>query len=121
MSEEGQTEHVVITIHGIRTYGRWQERFQRILEGDTRWQHHRDNKEVLHYRYGFFTLFSFLIPFLRNLAVSQFREYLESVFEGRCCKPVDIVAHSFGTYLAIEALASRKLAASVPIHTAIFC
>jgi hypothetical protein len=111
----------VITVHGIRTYGRWQERLQKILARDKRWQYEKEKKEVLIYRYGVFTLFSFVIPFLRNLAVKQFRDYLESIFEGRRPDRVDIVAHSFGTYLAIEALASPKLASSVKIHTAMLC
>ena len=121
MPDEEQSRHVVITLHGIRTYGRWQERLQRILAGDKRWKHEQEKKEVLIYRYGVFTLFSFIIPFLRNLAVKQFRDCLESIFEQRNPDRVDIVAHSFGTYLAIEALANPKLAGSVKIHTAILC
>ncbi len=114
------TGRVVITLHGIRTYGRWQERLRNILEKDQRWQH-EERREVLVYKYGFFTLFSFLIPFLRNLAVKRFREYLESIFETEPPRRVDIIAHSFGTYLAIEALASPKLPIGVRIHTAILC
>jgi len=119
MPDERQSRHIVISVHGIRTYGRWQERLQRLLDNDKRWQ--QEKEDVLVYRYGFFTLFSFLIPFARNLAVKQFRDYLESVFEGRLSDRVDIVAHSFGCYLAIEALASPKLASGVQIHTAILC
>jgi hypothetical protein len=121
MSNETESLHIVVTIHGIRSYGRWQERLTTLLEGDKGWRRDEDKKEVLIYRYGVFTLFSFLIPFLRHLAVNQFRQYLESVFEGRTCRRVDIVAHSFGSYLAIEALASPKLSSHVQIHTAILC
>jgi WD40 repeat protein len=119
MPDEQQNRRVIVTLHGIRTYGRWQERLRRILSRDPRWQ--QENAEVLVYRYGFFTLFSFLIPFLRNLAVKQFRDYLESLFGEQRPDRVDIVAHSFGSYLAIEALASPKLAGGVHIHTAILC
>jgi WD40 repeat protein len=121
MSNGIENIHTVIAIHGIRSYGRWQERLETTLERDERWRKDQGRKEVLIYKYGVFTLLSFLIPFLRTFAVNQFRSYLESVFEGRCCQRVDIVAHSFGAYLAIEALASPDLSGHVQIHTAILC
>jgi hypothetical protein len=81
----------------------------------------KKEREVMHYRYGVFTLLSFLIPFLRTTAVNQFREYLESQFERRHWHKVDIIACSFGTYIAIEALASPQLSEKVRVHTAILC
>jgi WD40 repeat protein/pimeloyl-ACP methyl ester carboxylesterase len=120
-SLKNERRRIVITIHGIRTYGHWQKRLRRILESDERWHKGPEQNEVLNYKYGLFDLLSFMIPFVRNLAVKRFRNYLETVFEDQDCSRVDIVAHSFGTYVAMEALATPDLPNSVRIDTAIFC
>lgn len=119
MTEMQEPIHIIITIHGIRTYGRWQSRLRDIVYDRA----HSNGKliEVLSYRYGVFTLLSFLVPYLRSLAVKQFKNYLESLFDEKSLGRVDIVAHSFGTYLALEALANTSLADNVRINTCIFC
>jgi hypothetical protein len=52
MSEDSEYLHIILTVHGIRTYGRWQERLQKLLANDRRWQNDQEKKEVLNYRYG---------------------------------------------------------------------
>jgi WD40 repeat protein len=121
MVDDREALHLVITVHGIRTYGRWQSRLQKILYAQPKWQHDQENKEIFHYRYGVLTLLSFVVPFLRNLAVKQFREYIQDIFKEQRWERVDIVAHSFGTYLVFEALADPRLAEDVKVHTVIFC
>jgi hypothetical protein len=63
-----KTKHVVVTVHGIRTFGQWQERLEELLHIDT------DDIKVLHYKFGRFSVIAFLIPFLRWLATRQFRK-----------------------------------------------
>jgi hypothetical protein len=90
---------LLITLHGIRTFGQWQERLgehvAKLLP----------TAKILHYHYGYFSTFSFLVPFLRWLAVRRFRHELLSVVREHPGAEVSIVAHSFGTHLAVHALA----------------
>ncbi|UFW69196.1 hypothetical protein [Bradyrhizobium sp. WU425] len=121
MSNEGSSGHLVITVHGIRTYGRWQKRLGDALGQDSRWNVIGGEDELMHYRYGIFTLFSFLVPFVRNLAVRQFRAYLEAAAGSRNWSRVDIVAHSFGAYLVVETLRYADLSPQVRVNTVILC
>ncbi|MGH7154418.1 MAG: hypothetical protein ACREF3_10880, partial [Acetobacteraceae bacterium] len=121
MADINGVRHLVITIHGIQTYGRWQERLKALLNVDGRWRSGQSENQVVSYKFGVFTIASFCIAWFRHRAADQFRLYLDSLFETGGNQRVDIIAHSFGTYLALEALASRKLSREVRIHTAIFC
>ena len=113
--------HLILTVHGIRTYGRWQERLEGLLKTEIAQSGHDIEIDGRHYRYGFFTLFSFLIPFLRNLAVRRFKMHLEAVLDEGPFDRINIVAHSFGTYLTINALASLNPVYRTRIDTVILC
>ena len=107
------THHLVITVHGIRTYGDWQDELKKLLEAA------EPGVCVRMYRYGFFSSLAFLIPPLRWLVGRQFRRFFEQEInaapEGA---RIDLVAHSFGTYLAAGSL--RHLPPRKKIHTVIF-
>jgi tetratricopeptide (TPR) repeat protein len=107
------TPHLVITVHGIRTYGNWQDELKKLLEAA------EPGVTVQMYRYGFFSSLAFLIPPFRWVVGQRFRRFFEnevrSAPEGA---RIDLVAHSFGTYLAASAL--RHLPARRKIHTVIF-
>jgi tetratricopeptide (TPR) repeat protein len=107
------TSHLVITVHGIRTNGDWQDELKTLLEAA------EPGVTVRSFRYGFFSSLAFLIPPLRWLMGRQFRSFfvqeVRSVPEGA---RIDLVAHSFGTYLAASAL--KCLPAGKTIHTVIF-
>ncbi len=107
--------HVVILVHGIRTFGEWQERFNRLLKERT------PSIEVVRYRYGFFPVVSFLIPFLRIADIVRFRRYLEHQASAWKDARVDIVAHSFGTYIVAKALKRAAKSLEIRIHTVILC
>src|SRR5262245_35255491 len=93
--------HLVITVHGIRTYGQWQDRLHTMLrEGNPA-------TRVWDYKYGYFSTVAFAIPVLRWLATLRFQRALRRVIESVNPHQVDIVAHSFGTYLV--AFAIRRL------------
>ena len=92
--------HLIITVHGIRTFGQWQERLEALLK---RGAHPGERLEVVHYKYGYFSAFAFLSVALRWVAVRRFRAELLSLTREPCTR-VDIVAHSFGTYLVARAL-----------------
>lgn len=108
--------HVVITVHGIRTFGHWQLRLERLLRA-------RDPEvEVRHLDYGWFSSLAYILPFTRWLAVRRVRRLIAfELSEARGAR-VDIVAHSFGTYLVGKALVSlAKSAAAFRVHTVILC
>lgn len=85
--------HLVITVHGIRTFGQWQARLAKLLrlaESDV---------TVYNYRYGYFSVIAFIIPVLRWLITRRFRHALLEETKATHWDRIDIVAHSFGTHL----------------------
>ena len=64
-----ESKHLVITVHGIRTYGDWQDQLKTVLEAA------EPGVTVRMYRYGFFSSPAFLIPLVRYLAARQFRQF----------------------------------------------
>ena len=94
-----EPRHLVITVHGIRTYGDWQDQLKTLLESA------ESGVTVRMYRYGFYSSFAFLIPPVRWLQARQFRKFFEQeVRSVPADTRIDLVAHSFGTYLAARAL-----------------
>jgi WD40 repeat protein len=53
------------------------------------------------------------------VAVSRFKNHLIALLTDDSYERVDIVAHSFGAYIAIEALAHRELPSTLKLHTVI--
>jgi WD40 repeat protein len=84
-------------VHGIRTFGHWQERFAHFFANDP-------NITVLNYKFGFFSIASFVVPIFRWWVIWCFRRTLERELDRRPWDRVDIVAHSFGTLVAARAL-----------------
>ena len=64
---------LVITVHGIRAFGHWQERLEDLLVKQTT---AGDSPTVLNYKYGYFSVFAFLLPPLRWLVTRRFRHAL---------------------------------------------
>jgi hypothetical protein len=103
--------HVVVTLHGIRTYGSWQKRFEDIVRNAIRDRRGpiEDAPLFVHRHYGFFSLPAFATPLLRWFQARRFRrelEYLVDEFPG--LRRIDVFCHSFGTYIAATAIAGRK-------------
>ncbi|MFC4299853.1 OmpA family protein [Castellaniella hirudinis] len=84
---------VIVTIHGIRTYGQWQHRLATQLKGKS------PAIEIETYGYGYFSVLAFLFPPLRWLATLQFRRELIRILAKYPLAQIDLVAHSFGTHL----------------------
>lgn len=88
--------HLIVTVHGIRTFGRWQERFEALAKTIA------DNAEEVqfsHYKYGYFSMFAFLFPPLRWLVTLRFRKKLLKVAQKGEWDRIDLVGHSFGTHI----------------------
>lgn len=93
----------VITIHGIRTFGLWQSRLQELIE------QHTDGVAFHTYRYGYFSVVGLLVPLIRRLEVRRLGKRLKAL-ELSSADDYYVFCHSFGTYLATEAL--REIPAS---------
>jgi hypothetical protein len=51
------SSHLIITVHGIRTFGQWQERLERLVTEST----NLDDVEFINYKYGYFSVLAFII------------------------------------------------------------
>ena len=106
--------HLVITVHGIRTFGQWQERLERLVRSS-------DSKvKVYNYYYGYFSIIAFLVPVLRWLVTRRFRRALLDETREQRWDRIDVVAHSFGTHLVAWGLYGIPSAKRPKIHTIIF-
>jgi WD40 repeat protein/tetratricopeptide (TPR) repeat protein len=92
--------HLVVTVHGISTFGNWQERFEELLAEDDRGSH----ITVVNYKFGYFSVLAFLIPIFRWVTVRRFRRFLLEIAAPEAWERIDIVAHSFGTHIVAWAL-----------------
>jgi hypothetical protein len=96
--QDGADPDLVVTVHGIRTFGSWQNRLAALL------RQARPDVRISSYGYGYFSAIAFAIPFLRWIEVRRFRSRLLQVFRANPGAQVSIVAHSFGTHLVAWAL-----------------
>jgi hypothetical protein len=63
-------KHGIILVHGIQTFGAWQDRFGALLKK------HKKEVEVHIYKYGYRSVLELLIPFLRLFVIRRFQQYL---------------------------------------------
>ena len=103
----------MITVHGIRTFGNWQERLEKLLKA-------RDPSiQIVNYKYGYFSIFAFIVPFLRWLVTRRFRRDLLAQSQKTEWERIDLVGHSFGTHLIGWGLYGMGLRQRPRIHTII--
>jgi len=107
------SNHLLVTVHGIRTFGAWQERLEHLLKKED------PNVEVAHYKYGYLSAITFAIPVLRRIVIARFRKSLSRMLAQKRWSRVDFVGHSFGTHLIGNALKSLPDNPAPPIHTVI--
>lgn len=93
---------IVVTVHGIRTFGQWQDRLRKLTL--------KANPDILveNYGYGYFSVIAFIIPLFRWLAVRSFRNNLKTLMRAHPGASFSFVAHSFGTHLVAHALRGMK-------------
>jgi tetratricopeptide (TPR) repeat protein len=109
-------KQLVITVHGIRTFGDWQGRLAALLK-----QQAKDREvEVIEYNFGFFSALAFMVPFVRMLIVRRFRKYFVSVATASAWDRIDLVGHSFGTHVIAWALHRINSAKPPQVNTVIF-
>jgi len=106
----------VLSVHGIRTFGQWQARLRRLIEG-------RVEGIAFHtYKFGYFSSLVFIFPFLRKLQVNRLQEKMAPIMNDESLDRIFIFCHSFGTYLVANALKSiLRLKKPRAIITLIMC
>jgi len=108
-------EHLIVTVHGIRTFGQWQERLEKM----TITKVNQENIEFVNYKFGYFSLVAFIIPLFRWLVVRRFRRELLKLCSTRPRLRVDLIGHSFGTHIIAWAVAGLPKESKIFIHTII--
>jgi hypothetical protein len=102
---------LLITIHGIRTYGSWQSVItSKVDDYSNEFNHEQFN-------YGYFDLLSFCIPFLRARKQNEIALKVINSIENSKDVEIDLIAHSFGTLIAKSAMEKYN----GQFRTVIFC
>lgn len=91
---------IVLLLHGIRTDAFWHQEFRDVIDGP----HDEVNIIVESRKYGNMPLLEFLLPILRKRKLRWLRETLEELKARYQGAEINVVAHSFGTYLIAEVL-----------------
>ena len=102
---------ILISVHGIRTTGRWQKDLTEAAQ----------NLGVAYQPldFGYFGAFSLLIPSARRQKVEWFHDECGRIFASKSPnQSVSVAAHSFGTYLVASALSKY---ADLKFDRVIFC
>lgn len=108
-----EDDKFLITIHGIRTHGRWQQDLKSNLD-----KYSRDFTSI-DFKYGFFDLLSFSIPPLRKKNTNIIAKRVAKALEENIDKDIHIVAHSYGTYILSRAI--QLCSEQVKIKSTIMC
>lgn len=93
---------LILTVHGIRTFGQWQARLEQLIRAHL--DESRFDWSFKHKKYQFFSVFKFINPLTRRAEVVRFRDELVSVLKQTPADAIYVVAHSFGTHLAANAI-----------------
>lgn len=109
--EKKSRDIVVYSVHGIQTFGRWQNDFDIILRNAPK----STVIEHIIYKYHHFPLTHFLRSGKRGIEVEKLKGELLNVAnrypESRIC----IVGHSFGTFIIAESLKSLKTRLNIDV------
>lgn len=89
-------KQIVVTLHGIRTDGAWQKAATPHLA--------HEGLIPYHIHFGWFGVVRFLLPWTRNGQIERVRNELRELLVTAGIRRLSVIAHSFGTYIALEAL-----------------
>jgi CheY-like chemotaxis protein len=106
----------IITIHGIRTFGHWQNRLRDLVHL------HLAELPFYGYRYGYMSFLALFSRAAHNKYIDIFRGRLLSIIEANPEATFTCFAHSFGTFLLIETL--KRMAQNnepLPFNTIVLC
>lgn len=87
---------LVVTIHGIKTHGKWQKSITPHLA--------RHGLVPYHIDYGSFSALRFFFGWSRNRKINAVRDELRQLLHHSGARRISVIAHSFGTLIALESL-----------------
>ncbi|NUW74005.1 hypothetical protein HOP38_16050 [Vibrio mediterranei] len=99
-----EKDYAVVTVHGIRTFGSWQE----FLFSEVKKDNNGKDIEHLGFKFVGIDFFTFLFPSLRKKIVSRLESDLVDWLKNNKAKQIIFFSHSFGTYLTVKALENIK-------------
>lgn len=91
-------ELIAVTVHGIRTFGQWQERLKKMVQAEASYIKFQS------YKYGYFSTIFFVFPYFQRREVARLKSSLKYLVAANPGKEFIVFAHSFGTYLFAYAL-----------------
>lgn len=112
-----EVRRLIVTVHGIRTFGGWQEKLEELIYAEAKLK--SLPVIVVNHKFNYFSIFSFIIPIFRWIAVRQFLAELTHHISLTNWTRVDIIGHSFGTYMIGWALKRMPEELNPRIHTVI--
>lgn len=92
---EGKNK-LIISIHGIRTYGHWQAQITESINSTS----YEFSVEEL--KLGFVDILSFFIPKTRNSIIERKSNQLCKIINENKDKEINIISHSFGTCIVLH-------------------
>lgn len=101
-TELTQEDKVVISIHGIRTFGSWQNILKKVI---------KENSNSIGYyacQYNFFDILSFILPFIRAKKADELILKIADSIKLNENKKVYLIGHSFGTYIISRLIEKNK-------------
>lgn len=110
--EDATRERLIIMVHGILTFAAWQSKVGKVLK--------KAKLNVAETNFGLLDLITFLLPgkyFRRKRINKVLRQLRHARIENPNAK-ISILAHSFGTYIVAEILASEP---DITVHRVVFC
>ncbi|MGB1315330.1 MAG: GNAT family N-acetyltransferase [Chitinophagales bacterium] len=100
----------IITLHGIRRSDKWYRKFSKLESIISK------GINVLNFEYGYFTLGSFISPWMRKRVINEFITfYNEEIYDDEI---PSVICHSFGTYVLYKSLLQQK---TIVIDKLILC
>lgn len=100
LSKKIEKDFAILTVHGIRTFGSWQDR----LFNEVRINFEDKQVEHLEFKFTGIDFFTFLIPSLRKKIIERLVSELETWLSENKAREIYCFSHSFGTYLTVKAL-----------------
>ncbi|KAB7687913.1 hypothetical protein GBN24_13700 [Plesiomonas shigelloides] len=96
--ERVPNKNIIVSIHGIRTLGKWQNRLEHEIIRNL------PEFEIKTYRYNYFSCIQLLLPFARKKIIKHFREELILIINSYPNAEFHFISHSFGTYVLANAI-----------------
>ncbi|MDE1210298.1 response regulator [Vibrio aestuarianus] len=94
---------VILTMHGIRTFGEWQKRLNTLVDESMT----KRNVEPLEFKYANIDPITFASLSHRKKVVEKLTRDLKTWLKENRAREIICVAHSFGTYTLIKSLESQ--------------